>query len=79
MNVAIFNILIVVPLETSSSLRIEGYCKLQKHEARERRHKDQDWEEVISIGRRSRKNRLKHAGANCCMGCYSTEGDDTVR
>jgi hypothetical protein len=44
-----FKILIVVPVETSGSLRIGGSCRLQKHDARERRYKDQGWEEIISI------------------------------
>ena len=43
-------ILIVVPLETSGSPRIGvGSCMLQKHEARERRYRDQNWEEITSI------------------------------
>ena len=48
---------------------------LQKHEARERRYKDQNWEEIMSrlVGRRSRKNSFKICTASLLYGVVGTQ------
>jgi hypothetical protein len=38
-------------------LRIKGSCRLQKQDAREWRHKDKTWEELISM--QVRDNRVR--------------------